>query len=218
MKTFLTVVLVLHIASGFTALVAGGIASLTRKGGKGHRSAGKWYFGAMTGVFITATLLGVFKGRAFLFMVGFFSYYLVARGYRALYLKGLGRSQKATRLDWVISLTAALFGAGLVIWAIDQYNKGFGFWPVPLVFGLISIGFALADIKLYVKGPTHKQHWLVGHIASMGGGYIATWTAFIVTNNRYLPNVVAWLLPTAVGGFLIFYSIRKYTRPVTSRQ
>lgn len=210
MKIFLTVVLLLHIGSGFTALLTGGIASMAAKGGTAHRRSGKWYFWSMTGVFVTATLLGVLKQNAFLFMVGFFSYYLVARGYRVLYLKGLNRSQQARALDWFISGTAFLFGVGLLGWAVYQYTQNIGFWPVPLVFGLISAGFALADARLYRNGPKDKGHWLVGHIASMGGGYIATWTAFIVTNNRFLPAVVAWLLPTVIGGALIFYSIRKY--------
>lgn len=217
MKTFLTVLLVLHILSGFTALVTGGMASLTKKGGRGHRLSGKWYFWAMTGVFATATLLGTLKGNAFLFMVGFFSYYLVCRGYRTLYLKGLGRGQKPSGLDWAISGTALLFGLCLVGWAVSQFLSGVGFWPVPLVFGLISSGFALSDGRLYLKGPKHKQHWLAGHIASMGGGYIATWTAFVVTNVRFLPPVVAWLLPSLVGTVLITYSIRRYTKAKAPR-
>lgn len=215
MKTLLLILLIVHIASGFTALVTGGIASLTLKGGKGHRSSGRIYFWGMTGVFITATAIGLLKSLAFLFMVGFFSYYLVVRGYRALYLKGLGRSQKATGLDWFISGTALLFGIGLIGWSVYQYTQGSGFWPVPMVFGFISAGFALADIKLYRKGPKTKQHWLTGHIASMGGGYIATWTAFVVTNVNFLPPVIVWLLPGAIGSFFIARSIRKYAKPKT---
>ncbi|HVF97644.1 MAG TPA: hypothetical protein VM871_09995, partial [Flavisolibacter sp.] len=115
--------------------------------------------------------------------------------------------------DWFISTTAFLFGFGLVGWGIYQQRTGLSFWPVPMVFGLISTGFALADAKLYIKGPKGKQHWLAGHIASMGGGYIATWTAFIVTNIHFLPPVLVWLLPTVVGTVCIAYSIRKYVKP-----
>lgn len=212
MKTLLTVLLILHIASGMTALITGGIASFTRKGGKGHRASGKWYFWAMTGVFITATSIGILKNLAFLFMVGFFSYYFVVRGYRVLYLKGLGRSQKATALDWFISGIAGLFGLGLVGFAVYLFTKGNSFWPVPLVFGFTSAGFALADMRLYRNGPKTKQHWLTGHIASMGGGYIATWTAFVVTNVHFLPPVIVWLLPGLIGGIIIGRSIRKYTK------
>jgi uncharacterized membrane protein len=213
MKTFLLLLLVVHIASGFTALVTGGLASFTRKGGKAHRRSGKWYFGAMTGVFVTATVIGILKSLAFLFMVGFFSYYFVVRGYRQLYLKGLGQTQKATGLDWLISGVALLFGLGLIAWAVYQKTAGISFWPVPLTFGVISAAFALADAKLYLKGPKHKQHWLQSHIVSMGAGYIATWTAFVVTNVKFLPPVMVWLLPTVIGTFLISYSVRRYVKP-----
>jgi len=212
MNTFTSVLLVLHIVCGFTALITGGIASFTRKGGKQHKSSGRWYFRAMTGVFITAVLIAILKNLAFLFMVGFFSYYFVVRGYRQLYLKGLGRTQRATALDWFITTVALLFGIGLISWAVYQLLNGISFWPVPLVFGIISASFALADIKLYVKGPKHKMHWMASHIVSMGAGYIATWTAFVVTNIRFLPPVLVWLAPSVIGTVFISYSVRKYIK------
>lgn len=211
MEILLFIFLIFHIVSGFIALLAGGIASLTQKGGLKHRTAGRWYFGSMTGVFGTAVAISALKGLAFLFMVGFFSYYLVVRGYRVLYLKRLGKSQKAAPLDWAISIIAMLFGVGLVAWAITQKISGSSFWPVPLVFGATAAGFSLADFFRYVRGPKHQHHWLTGHIASMGGGYIATWTAFVVTNITFLPAVVAWLAPSVIGTFFISASIRRYT-------
>jgi uncharacterized membrane protein len=217
MKLLLTILLILHIGSGMTALLTGGIASFTKKGGKAHRRAGKWYFGAMTGVFVTAIAISILKSLAFLFMIGFFSYYFVVRGYRQLFLKGLGRSQKASALDWFITSVAFLFGVGLISWAVWLYSKSISFWLVPTVFGIISIGFALTDARLYLKGPTSKQHWLVGHIVSMGAGYIATWTAFIVTNVKFLPPVLVWLAPSLIGTFFISYSIRKYIKPKVSK-
>ena len=213
MKTFLTIFLVLHILSGFMALVTGGIASFARKGEKRHKKAGRWYFGSMTGVFVTAVVIAVAKGLLFLFMVGFFSYYLVVRGYRLLYLKGLGRTQKPASLDWLITGAAMVFGLSLLVWALVQKTQGNSFWPVPLVFGSISAVFSFADVRLYLKGPQKKQFWLTGHIASMGGGYIATWTAFVVTNVRFLPPVLVWLAPSLIGSVLIVLSIRRYSQP-----
>src|SRR5215203_43524 len=217
MQTLTTLLLILHVASGFTALITGGISSFTKKGGKAHRKSGKWYFSAMTGVFVTAIALAILKNLAFLFMVGFFSYYFVVRGYRQLYLKGLGRTQKAKGLDWFITVIALVFGLGLVSWAVYQKLNGISFWPVPLTFGIISASFALADIRLYLNGPKHKQHWLSSHIVSMGAGYIATWTAFVVTNVRFLPPVLVWLAPSVIGAILISYSVRKYTKTKTIR-
>lgn len=213
MQAFITVLLVLHVLAGMTALFTGGIASATKKGDKRHRLSGKWYFWSMTGVFVTAVALSIFKSLAFLFMIGFFSYYFVVRGYRILYLKKLGSTQKATALDWFITGSAVLFGASLLVWAFLQLRSGVSFWPVPFVFGLTSIGFALADIRLFTKGPATKQHWITGHITSMGAGYIATWTAFVVTNVNFLPPVLVWLLPSLIGSVLIAQSRRRYTKP-----
>ena len=216
--TLTTVLLILHVITGFTALITGGIASFTRKGGKGHRTAGKWYFWAMTGVFVTAIAVSILKNLAFLFMIGFFSYYFVVRGYRVLYLKGLGRSQKAGGLDWFISGMALLFGIGLLIFAVILKRNNISFWPVPTVFGIVSASFAIRDMRQYIKGPKLKQHWLQGHIVSMGAGYIATWTAFVVTNVRFLPPVFVWLAPSVIGSVLISMSIRKYIKPKKSEK
>ena len=213
MQMLTTVLLIIHVVSGFTALITGGIASFTKKGGARHRSSGKWYFGAMTGVFVTAIAVAILKNLAFLFMIGFFSYYFVVRGYRQLYLKGLGRTQKATALDWAITSVAFLFGIGLLGWAVYQKMASISFWPVPMVFGIVSASFAVMDARLYINGPGYKQHWLTGHIVSMGAGYIATWTAFVVTNVKFLPPVFVWLAPSVIGSILISRSIRRYVKP-----
>ena len=47
-ETFLSIMLVIHIAGGTIALLSGLVAMLTEKGSKLHRLAGKIYFGGMT--------------------------------------------------------------------------------------------------------------------------------------------------------------------------
>lgn len=208
MKTLITTLLVIHIIGGFAALITGFAASVTAKGKTRHRQSGRFYFWSMTVVFITAVALGILKERWFLFMVGFFSYYLVVRGYRILYLKKLGEGQKAGWLDWSIVAVAMTFGASLFVWSFLSGSKAFS--TVALVFGIICIGFSARDIQLFVRGPKMKNHWLPGHITSMGAGYIATWTAFVVTNVTFLPTVVVWLAPTVIGTICIAYARRKY--------
>src|SRR5215831_12712253 len=103
MKTALSIALIIHIISGLIALTTGFIAMMTTKGGKRHRSVGKIFFYAMTGVFITATFISIGKNLVFLFMVGFFSYYLACAGYRRIHLKKLHLGQKPAFIDWVVS-------------------------------------------------------------------------------------------------------------------
>lgn len=208
MEMLITLLLVLHIIGGFIALITGFIASVTPKGGTRHRQSGRMYFWGMTVVFITAVVVGAYREKWFLFMVGFFSYYLVVRGYRILYLKKLDAGQKAGWLDWSIVSIAMTFGASLVTWSFLSWPKGLA--TVALVFGMICIVFSAKDVHLFVKGPNQKSYWLFGHIASMGAGYVATWTAFVVTNVHFLPSVVVWLAPTVIGTICISFTIRKY--------
>jgi hypothetical protein len=208
MNTLITYLLILHIIGGFIALITGFIASVTKKGGKRHRQAGRVYFWGMTIVFVTAVVIGAARGKWFLFMVGFFSYYLVVRGYRILFLKKLGAGQRAGWLDWSIVLIATMFGASLVVWSLSLWPNGLAI--VALVFGIICLLFSAKDIHLFVKGPKRKTHWIFGHISSMGAGYVATWTAFVVTNVHFLPPVAVWLAPTVIGTICIALARRKY--------
>jgi len=212
MELFLRITLILHIIGGFMALLTGGLAMLSKKGSQVHRTNGKIYFGGMTAVFISAVILSIAHDIPFLLMVGFFSYYMVVRGYRILFLKQLGQGQRAPLLDWVILVAAGGFIVYLVIWGIQQTIAGVGRGYVAIVFGTIGCYFLLGDIRKFLRPPTEKMHWLYAHIAAMCGGYIATVTAFVVVNVHLNPGWITWLLPTAVGVPAIVGTIRKYKR------
>ncbi|HVU59180.1 MAG TPA: hypothetical protein VHD83_29160 [Puia sp.] len=216
MTIFLRIILILHVLGGFTALLTGALAMLSRKGGPIHRLNGKIYFGGMTAVFISAVILSIAHHIPFLLMVGFFSYYMVVRGYRALYLKKLGRGQRAGALDWAIILSAAGFIFYLVIWGILRAMAGNGFGYVGMVFGGLGSSFLISDIRKFLRPPTEKMHWWFTHIAGMCGGYIATVTAFVVVNVHLNPGWITWLLPTAIGGPMIFRTVAKYKKQFAS--
>lgn len=212
MEPFLRIILILHIIGGFIALVTGAVAMSTRKGGRLHRLNGKIYFWGMTAVFISAVTLSIAHHIPFLLMVGFFSYYMVVRGYRILYLKKLNLGQKAGWLDWGIVLAAGGFIVYLVIWGINNAVKGNGFGYVGIVFGFIGCSFLAGDVRKFLRPPTEKMHWWFTHISAMCGGYIATVTAFVVVNVHLTPGWVLWLLPTAIGTPLIALTVRKYKK------
>jgi uncharacterized membrane protein len=210
MERFLTIMLLIHIIGGMTALLTGLVSMLTRKGGKNHKLSGKLYFGGMSTVFLTAIPLSIGHNKPFLLMVAFFSYYMVVRGYRILQLKKLWQEQKIPLLDWAIMTISGIFMLGLLGWGIMKYASGNSFGIVAIVFGAIGCGFVVLDLRKFTRGTTDKMHWWFTHIGSMGGGYIATLTAFIVTNVRLSPAWVLWLLPTVVGSVIISLTIRKY--------
>lgn len=215
MEDFIQYTIYVHAFFGFMALLSGGIAMATSKGGKLHRTAGKFYFAGMTGVFITAVFVSIMHDNPFLLMVGFFSYHMVCSGYRALYLKKLHLNQKPALTDWLIAITAGTFNILLLAWGARLYlQTGNHIGIVAMVFGIFGCRTVYADVKKFIKKPSEKNHWLLSHISGMMGGYIATWTAFLVVNIDFLPQLVVWLAPTAIGVPFIVYFTRKFkTKP-----
>lgn len=209
-ESFFRIMLWLHIAGGTSSLIMGLGAMLTTKGSKVHRTFGKIYFWSMTAVFVSALVLAIGHQKTFLLMVAFFSYYFTVRGYRILYLKNIGSSQKAGWVDWMISIVAGTFILFLMMWGTYSIIQHETMGIVALVFGGIGISFLVQDVKQFRRKP-EKMHWLYGHISSMGASYISAFTAFVVVNIS-IPGFgwLLWILPSIVGGSLIGRTIRKY--------
>ena len=210
-ERFLTLMLVVHISGGTTALVSGLVAMLAIKGSKIHRLAGKIYFFGMTAVFVGAVIVAIGHQKDFLLMVGFFSYYMTVRGYRVLFLKKLSLGQKPHLLDWLIISVSGIFILALLGWGTWGIFRGSAMAIVPLTFGGIGTSFLIGDVRKFFTPPQEKMHWWYGHISSMGGSYISAVTAFVVVNIQ-LPQFqwVLWILPAAIGSVIIGSTIRKY--------
>lgn len=191
----------IHILSGFTALLAGFIAIIAKKGKNVHQKAGLTFFIGMIMVCISATVISVMKHNQFLLHIGIFSFFLVYSGFRSVQNKSLLPSL----MDWIVVLIA-IINCGIMLTSSKI---------VLIVFGAIGSFLALRDAKLMydVKNnkAIQKNVWMIRHLGMMLGGYIATFTAFLVVNVSlerlpWLP----WLLPTIIGTPLIAYWTRKY--------
>lgn len=199
MKTAITIFLILHIASGFSALVSGLVAIITKKGHKPHRIAGKIYVVCMLLVAITAIFISVAKQNSFLLHIAIFSFLMTYSGYRAVTKK----LAPPTFTDWLVVTIGMANGVFMIV----SSNL------VLIVFGVVLISLALGDVKLFISLARQKEinsfQWLARHISMMMGSYIATTTAFLVVNAHTNPAWVLWLAPTFIGTPLIFYWINK---------
>ncbi|MFA0962625.1 hypothetical protein AB9P05_12560 [Roseivirga sp. BDSF3-8] len=218
MDTFSSILLTLHIAGGTIALVAGCGAIITTKNVRIHRRFGRWYFYGMTLVFLSAVVLAFLRELSFLFMIAFFSYFLVITGYRSLRHKRIPHTHPDKWLDELIAVIALVFNISLIGWGAYQYYNGASFGIVAIVFGLVGLSVLYSFSKKLRPGTLDKKHWLYSHISGMGGGYISTWTAFLVVNVDWLPSIVIWLLPTIIGTPLISYAIRRQKLKSARRQ
>ena len=201
METIYKILLGIHILSGFTALLTGFIAIVAQKGKKVHKISGLTFFIGMIMVCISATMISLMKQNQFLLHIGIFSFFLVYSGFRSVKNKSLYPS----KMDWLV----------LIIAIVNCIAMALSAQIVLIIFGVLGSFLAFRDAKLLYDIKNNKEiqksTWIIRHIGMMLGGYIATFTAFLVVNITlksapWLP----WLLPTIIGTPLIAYWTRKY--------
>jgi uncharacterized membrane protein len=202
--TLATLTLLIHIGSGFLALAVGPVAMIARKGGRLHRSAGKVFVWAMFAVVATAAGLALWNPNTFLLAIAVISFHLTFTGWRAATRHG-ARSGPGP-LDWSVSGATLLFGVGLVIFGLAAGESPD---PVAVVLGAVTAALAVPQLIRLGKG-TAREGWFFLHIIGMLSAYIATFTAFAVTNLDFLPAGLAWVLPTVVGSVGINPTVRHY--------
>ncbi len=216
MRTLLGV----HIACGFGSFVLAPVALVTAKGGRQHKRWGMVYLWAMGGVAMTALPMALYRPVLFLALVAVFSFYAAFSGYRVLKLKDLVRGGHAKPVDWAAAVFTFISSACLA---------GFGVWRpawvqhmgvVSVVFGLIGMRLAAAEMWMFMHKPKEKMFWWYTHLGNFIGSYIAAWTAFLVVTvapriEHY--GMALWLLPTAIGVPAIVGTTAYYKRKFAPR-
>lgn len=219
MKTLITSLLIVHIATGCIALLVGLIPMFAQKGNRLHRRAGLVFVYCMIAVAVTALLLCVLQPfklmRLFLTGIAVFSFYLIITGWRATKQKS-GQITMFDRSLTYVTLTVSIAMIGYGIYLLVTY--GTSFFPIVFTFfGVLTLVFAQKDARQFGQ-PTEKMHWFFQHITRTGGAYIATFTAAIVTNvGRIVPAgspdwiaTLLWIAPSLIGGMLIGRTVRYY--------
>jgi uncharacterized membrane protein len=206
-------VLILHIISGTIGLLSGTVAMSLKKTGKLHKTIGKTFFYAMAFVFVTSLYMSIIKNNLFLLMVGFFSFYTAATGYRILFLKKLGQQKITPKfIDYVIGFTGLLAGIIMLVITVLIFMKGNMFGMVTLTFGGLSTWMGYKDFAKFKYPPTQKLHWLESHGMRMAGAYTSAVTAFIVVNIDSPYQWVFWILPTFIIIPIAQRIVNRYTK------
>lgn len=207
----LTGMLLVHVAAGVVAFVAGLGAIATEKGGPRHVRAGKAYVLGMGVVVVTAVPLALADGDYFLLTIAIFSGYLVLTGYRVLARKRPTPGDAAA-IDWVSHLTMVAFGVGMVTLGVYDLRAGETLGTALVVFGGIGLVLAVREIWNIYRPPDGTHEWFFRHVVFMGGAYIATVTAAVTVNLTMLPALVRWVGPTVLGTPAIVVAVFRYRR------
>ena len=138
--------LAIHVRGGITAVACGAIAAIARKGSPRHVRAGRWYYRAITVVFITATILAAMRWRQdyYLFILGAVAFTAATVGYQHRrrhrpgdtgHIAGMGTA-------YVVMLTAFYVDNGphLPLW--DRLPT-LTFWLLPSALGAPIIARAI---------------------------------------------------------------------------
>ena len=193
---------------------AGGAVDEERR--EGAPDLGKGVLLALTGTTFLSLILGLWRPNYFLFLVGLFSFYLAFAGYRVLYRKRPDLGQRATALDYVVTVICLAASLGLLVMSVVKpvFVRS-GVDPMLSVFGLIGTVGTVRDLRVFRTKfdlARDRKKWIYKHIGNMIGAYIAALTAFSATTMHFLPPILAWLWPTAVFVPVIVWNIRKYKR------
>lgn len=214
MELLFNVLLFIHIGSGSIGLVTGTLNMLRKKGNLQHKNIGKVFSFSMLSSSFSALILYILHPSLFLFMVGIFTLYMIATGTRYIKLKNVSINFKPHIIDWALSISMLLSGIlFMVIGSIGIFKFNY-FGLVYLCFGFIGLLFVKNDFKNYRGKSNVINFGLSEHIQRMTGGFIASTTAFLVVNGKYLPefipSFVYWLLPTLIFTPLIIRWTSKY--------
>lgn len=200
----LQLLLAIHIFAGFSALVAGLIATGTMffdSPHKWHVRSGAVFVWGMVGIVITALPIAWIKGNYPLLLIAIFSGYLALSGWR--YAKN--RAGTPTRMDWGRVGVMGAASIAMILYGISIINRGNLSGITLLVFGAIGGGLATFDGAVLRKGGAKGKTRIAHHLTMMLAGFIATATAFLVTNFSFQPAFVLWLAPTVLLTPIIFW-------------
>jgi uncharacterized membrane protein len=213
-RLWFRVFLAIHIAAGVGSFLIAPIALATAKGGKQHKRWGKVYLWCMGAVAATALPMAIFYPVLFLALVAVFSFYAAFAGYRVLRLKELARGGSAEPIDWIAGI-GTFCSSALLVWLSWFHAEKIQVLPVVgVVFGLIGMRLASAQLISFVRKPQEKMFWWYSHLGNFIGSYIAAWSAFsAVTLSKVFGNQwYVWLWPSIVGVPAIVLTIAYYKR------
>lgn len=214
MNAVSNVLLLIHIACGMTALGCGLIPMLSRKGSTLHRVGGRWYVWSMWGVVFSALPLSIMKQNLFLGTIAIFTAYMIYSGYRSAIRNTVVPQSIADLLMMGLALLSGAIMISYGSWLLLGPSGKTGMGIILLVFGTITFLLGVEDLGHWKKRAQESQKsWMLVHLSRFGGAYIATITAFLVTNVEGIPSLVLWLPPTLIGTVAIARSSRKWTPP-----
>jgi hypothetical protein len=215
-----TCLLVVHIAGGTVAILAGLVALVSEKGGRRHRASGRVFSLSMLGVLVSAAILTVISRSLYLGALTVGAGAPAFSGWRVLKRKrpDIDPSQRATSLDWSVSialLVAALLLLGVAFSDPTVANRG-------LVFALGGSASAhmTYDLWRFAKPtgwPAGPRAWIFEHLVRMTATYFAALAAFSGSVLVLFDPPWRQLWAVVLGQWVMFVLLYRYRHGLRTR-
>jgi uncharacterized membrane protein len=171
-----TPMLVVHIAGGVIAVLAGFMALVVRKGSRLHRRTGDVFVIAMLFMAAAGAYIALRKSQPFNVFAGTLTFYLVSTAALAV----MRKPKQNGRLELAFTLVALGAGITALAFALRAHEKSsvIGY----SVFAAIAILSAAGDIRMLIRGGVAGVQRLVRHIWRMGFAlFVAAGSFFLGT-------------------------------------
>jgi hypothetical protein len=170
-----TPMLVVHIAGGLIAVLAGSMALVVRKGSPLHRRSGDIFVISMLFMAAGGAYIAFMKSQRFNVFAGVFTFYLVSTA--ALVV--MRKPKQNGRLEFAFLLVALATGITALVFGLQAPGKsGFGY----LVFMAIALLCAAGDVRMLVRGGLAGVQRIVRHLWRMGFAlFVAAGSLFLGT-------------------------------------
>ena len=211
----------IHGMIGAVALVTFWTAGLSKKGSVLHKSAGKIYLLAMTGIVLTALPLAVSMLLNNNMIIGAFFSYLAVITSTSIWVSWRAIRDKQNWQRFIGPVYQILmvlnFFSGLSIAVLGLFYAQ-NAQLIISSFSLIGIVSAVSMYRFQKTPPTDPRWWLREHLSAMIGNGVATHIAFLsIGLPKILPMLAgpilqnaAWIGPLTLSIFIGMYLKRKY--------
>jgi uncharacterized membrane protein len=207
-------VLLIHIAAGSTALLAGAAGLIFRKGGRLHRKAGTAFFAAMMVMTASGGLIAASIPQRGTVIIAILTAYLVLTSWHAARRRDgrIGRFELAGCVAAAV-LAASFLGAGL--YATTTPNGRLDSLPAAIHFPFAAVAAlaTLLDLNFILRGEHSGIQRIARHVWRMCAALLITAFSFFLGQQRVMP--VSWqgspllfIPPFAVLGSMIFWLLR----------
>jgi uncharacterized membrane protein len=217
-------ILFVHICGATLGLLSGFMAILVRKGSGWHGAAGNIFVASMLGMTTSAAYVASFMRPNMLNLTAAsLTFYLVITGWWTVRRRdgGAGMFERAALL---FAIGVGLAGVGLGLEGFSSPNGGRNGMPAGmyLAFGTIALLFAVADVRMLVRGGVAGTQRIVRHLWRMSLALLITTLSFYpgqaklfpkswrATSLPYMPHVL-------LIGLMIFWLVRMSGRKRAQR-